>query len=81
MSLEELLEVFTCDSHVNVVVYLNGNTYSVALTDTEAAIENNIILKVMLCNCFLEHFSNILRSLEEAGRAHTYLYDQHITLL
>lgn len=75
MCLEELLEVFTRNSDVNIIVDLNGNADSVALSDAKAAVEDNLVLDVMLGDRLLEHSYNLLRALQKARGANTYLYD------
>ena len=75
MCLEELLEVFTRNSDVNIIVDLNGNADSVALSDAKAAGEDNLVLDVMLGDRLLEHSYNLLRALQKARGANTYLYD------
>ena len=63
MCLKELLEVFTRNSNVNIVIDLNGNANSVALSYAKAAVEYNIVLDMMLSDRVLQHFYNLLRAL------------------
>ena len=77
MFIEEFAEILLGDADVHIIIDLHGNTDAVALADTEAAGENDIIIKLMLCNGCLQKLDNILRSLEMAGASHTNLYNQH----
>ena len=66
-------EIFFCYTYVNVVVYLNGNTYAVTLSDTEAAGKDYLVLKVIFLYCLFEEIYYILRALKVAGGSYTNL--------
>ena len=78
--LEKFSEVFSCHTNVNIIIHLYCNTYTVALSYTEAAGEHNVILDMIVTHCFLEELYNILRALEMTGRAYANLYKQHLSL-
>ena len=50
--LEKFSEIFSRHAYVNVIVYLYGNTDSVALSDTEATGKYDLILNVMILHGF-----------------------------
>jgi hypothetical protein len=64
MRLEELVEVLTRYTDVNVVINLNGHAYSVTLANAKATRKDNVVLDVMLLDSSLKHFYNILRPLK-----------------
>ena len=54
MRLEELLEVLASYSDVNVIVDLNGHSYSVTFSYAKATCKDNVILNVMLLDSSLK---------------------------
>ena len=64
---EKLAEVFHGNAYVDVVVYLHCNAYAIALSDTEASGEDNVILDSMLLDRLFQKLDYILRSLEMTG--------------
>ena len=75
---EKLSEVFGSDAYMDVVVYLNGNAYTVAASDTEAARKNHLVLKSVLGDRALKKLNDLRRALKVTGRAYTYLNEQHV---
>ena len=75
---EEFSEVFPCNTYVDVVVYLYGNTDTVAFSDTEAAGKHYVVRKGMLLYCFFQKLYYILRALEMAGGSDTDLNEYHV---
>ena len=80
MILEEFPEIFSCHAHVNVIIYLYGNTDSVALSDAEATRKNYVVGNAVFLDSTLKKLNDLLRSLEVAGGSYANLYDNHITL-
>ena len=58
---------------MDVIVYLNGNAYAVALADAEVAGKHHVILYFIFLNSILQKLDDLLRTLEMAGRAYTNL--------
>ena len=75
--LEKFSEVLSCDTNVNVIVYLDGNADAVALSNAKAAGKNDLILDMMLRYRLLKKLYNILRALEMTRRTDTNLNKQH----
>ena len=65
---------------MNVIVYLYGNTDSVALSDAEAAGQHHLVVDMMFFYGFLKKLYDIGRALEVAGRANTNLNKQHFLI-
>ena len=78
--LKKFSEIFSRHAYVNIVVYLHGNTDSVALSDAEAAGKHYLIVDMMFFYGFLEKLYDISRTLEVAGRANTNLNKQHMLI-
>ena len=76
--LEKFSEIFSRHAYVNVIIYLYGNTDSVALPDAKATGKHDLIDDMMFFNGFFKKLHNILRALEVAGRANTNLNEQHL---
>ena len=60
-----------------VIVYLNGNTNAIALSDAEATGKNNVIFEVVFLDCILQKFYDRGRTLDVAGGTDTNLNKQH----
>ena len=75
--IKELSEVLSGNANVNVIIHLNGNSDTVALSDAEATGKHNLVLKMMFLNSILHKFHNILRALQVAGGADTNLNEHH----
>ena len=71
--IKKFSEIFFCYTYVNVVVYLHGNTDAVALSDTEAAGKDYLVLEVIFLYCLFEETDYILRSFKVAGGSYTNL--------
>ena len=63
---------------MNIIVYLNGNSDAIALSDAKASGKHDLIVDMMFFNGFFEKLYYISRALEVAGRANTNLNEQHI---
>ena len=63
---EEFSEIFGRNTDVDIVVDLHGNSGTVALSDTEAAGKNYVILDIMLFYCILDKLDDSIRALEMA---------------
>ena len=74
MFVKKLFEILFGDTNVDVVIHLNGNTLTVALTNAEASGQNDLIREPVLGHGILQHFHYIGRTLNMAGTAYTYLY-------
>ena len=66
---------------MNVIIYLYGNTDTVALSDTEAAGKHYLIVDIIFLHGFFKKLYNIFGALEVARRADTNLNEQHILYL
>ena len=72
---EKFSEILSCNAYVNVIVYLNGNTFTVAFSDAETTGKHDVVFDIILLDRSLEKFNDILRALKMAGRADTDLYE------
>ena len=72
---EKFSEILSCNAYVNVIVYLNGNTFTVAFSDAETTGKHDVVFDIILLDRSLEKFYDILRALKMAGRAYADLYE------
>ncbi len=63
---------------MDIIVDLNRDTDTVALTDAEAAGKYDLILYVVLGQGLLEQLNDLLRALQVAGGSDTNLNEYHI---
>ena len=77
MLLEKFSEIISRHAHMDVIVYLNGNSDAVALSDTKATGKHDLVFDSMFLHGFLQKLHDILGALEVARRAHANLNEQH----
>ena len=65
---------------MDIVIYLNRNSYSITFSDTKASRKHHIILDLVFFNRLVKELNDILRALEMTGGAYTYLNYNHITV-
>ena len=75
--IKELSEVLSGNAYVNVIIYLNGNSDTVALSDAEATGKYDLVFEMMFFNSILHKFHDILRALQVTGGADTNLNEHH----
>jgi hypothetical protein len=75
--LEELLEVFTGNTYVHVVINAHGNTHAVALSYTKASRKDYVVLYMILRYSRLTQLHYISRALEMTGGSYANLYYYH----
>ena len=63
---EKFSEILTRDTYVNLVVYLNGNAYTVTLADTEAAGKHDLFGESVFRNGAFKKLYYVLRSFKVA---------------
>ena len=72
---EEFLEILSRYTDVNIVVYLNGNAYSIAFSNAKATRKNNLVFKMIFGDGAFKKLHYLLRSFKMAGRAYADLYE------
>ena len=77
MLVKEFSEILSRYTHVNIIVYLHGNTDSVTLSDTKATRKHYLILDTVLGDGILHKLNYFLGAFKMAGRTYTDLNKQH----
>ncbi len=77
MFVEKFLEIFARNADMDIVVDLDRNADTVALTDAKATGQYNVVFQSVFFYGMLQQFNDLLRALEMAGAANTNLNDQH----
>ena len=73
--LKELSEIISRYTYVNIIVYLNGNAYAIALSDAEASGKHDFVINVIFFNRLFKKLNDFCRALEMTGRTNANLND------